>query len=126
MKSNQKWVNYVMMALLVIQTIIGFMTDNFVFKPEIQKWIVVSLTGIVIILNGAITHFKEMKGLVIMNITLFVGYLGGAFVDLIVEVPNISESAKVLILTILGLVSTISNTIAKAQGWLLDADTSEE
>lgn len=116
---KQKWINYVMMAGLVLQILLSSLTDSTVFEPTVQKWILVVFTGLLILINGVITYSKQWTGLVIMNVILFLGYLGGAFVELVDMIPNLGDSGKAYILTVLGLVSTVSNTIAKNQGWLL-------
>lgn len=119
MKMNQKWINYVMMVGLVLQVIISTLTDSAVFEPTIQKWILVVFTGLLIVANGLVNYSKQWTSLVIMNVVLFVGYLGGALVEIVDMIPNLGDEGRAYILTVLGLMSTISNTIARSKGWLL-------
>jgi uncharacterized membrane protein len=110
---KQSLANGIAFAILILQAILDAF-NVFNFEPEFKQWALVLLTGTIVILNAALSSFKEINALVIVNVLVFILFFVGGIVDQVLHlVPGISTELKADIIMALGLVSNIVNLLLK-------------
>lgn len=107
-----KTMNIIGALLLILQAVLDSV-NVLNFDPSFHKWLVVAITGAIIILNGIKTSFAEINSVVWVNVGLFVIFLAGGVSDFIDLFPNMAEAVKANILTTTGLVATITNIVLR-------------